>query len=739
MSRIRHFAPLAALLLLPACAPRPAEVVGPPELIARQTLFGNPDKSRVRLSPDGSKISYTADVDGVLNVWVGPADDPAAARPVTNDDKRGIRRYFWAYTNKHIVYLQDLGGDENWRVYSVDLDSGEARDLTPIDGVQVRIQEVSHRSPEEILVGINQRNPQVHDVYRLNITSGELEMVVENPGYMGFTSDSDFNVRLATQVRPDGGVTIYQKQGDGWDKFMEVGQEDSLTTDTVGFDASGEVCYLIDSRGRDTAALVAMNLASGETEVLYEDPRADVDDALVHPTELTVQAAASTFERRQWRVLDESIQADLDYLATVADGELNVVDRTLDDRKWIVGYELADRPFSYYLYDRQAKQAEFLFSNRPALEGVALAGMHSAVIQARDGLDLVSYLTLPVEADADKDGRPESPVPMVLLVHGGPWARDSWGYDGNHQWLANRGYAVLSVNFRGSTGFGKAFTNAGDLEWGAKMHDDLIDAVEWAVAEGIAAADTVAIMGGSYGGYATLVGLTFTPETFACGVDIVGPSNLVTLVNSIPPYWTPMIEMFASRVGDWRTEEGQALPGRALAADLRRQDRPAAADRPGRQRPAGQAGRGRPDRRGDAGEADPGDLRALPRRGSRLRPAGERPGVQRRHRGVPGRVSGRPRRAGRRRLRGLEHPGAGRRRRRPGPQRSPAGAGGGAGSGQRGGCRLIAAPCSGRALTATSPIAVRGAGGAGPRCPDCSTVVYVSTTPVGGDPLLCST
>ena len=559
MSRSRLLLPLLALLALPACAPPAAEVTGPPELIPRQTLFGNPDKSRVRLSPDGSQISYAAAVDGVLNIWVGPADDPAAARPVTNDTGRGIRRYFWAYTNKHIVYLQDIGGDENWRVYGVDLETGEARDLTPIEGVQVRIQEVSHRTPETILVAINQRNPRAHDVYRLDITSGELEMVEENPGFMGFTTDSDYNVRLANRITPDGGMTVYQKRGDDWDELLVVPQQDTLTTTPVGFDATGEVCYLIDSRGRDTAALVAMNLASGATEVLYEDPRADVDEALVHPTELTVQAAASTYERREWKVLDESIQADLDYLATVADGELNVVDRTLDDGRWIVGYELADRPYSYYLYDRQAKRADFLFTNRAALEEATLAPMHSTVIEARDGLDLVSYYTLPVESDADADGRPESPVPMVLDVHGGPWSRDSWGYDGRHQWLANRGYAVLSVNFRGSTGLGKALTNAGDQEWGGKMHDDLIDAVEWAVAEGITAADRVAIMGGSYGGYATLAALTFTPETFACGVDIVGPSNLVTLIESIPPYWAPMIEMFALRMGDWRTEEGRAL------------------------------------------------------------------------------------------------------------------------------------------------------------------------------------
>ncbi len=552
----------ASLTATAACGPRqPAEqaAAGPPELIPRQELFGNPDKAAVRISPDGSQISYLAPVDGVLNVWVGPVDNPAAVQPVTRDTNRGIRRYFWAFTNRHIIYLQDAAGDENWRAYTVDLASGETRDLTPIDGVQVRIQEVSHRQPGQILVAINQRNPQLHDVYRLDIANGEMELLAENPGFINMVTDIDYRVRLAVQMRPDGGMSFYQKKGNDWDEFAAVAREDTLTTSPVGFNADGDVLYMIDSRGRDTAALVVVDLESGAQSVVYEDPRADVDDALVHPTELRVQAAASTFDRRKWTIFDDAIREDLAYLETVADGELEVVDRTLDDKLWVVGYERTDHPFSYYLYERGAKRARFLFTNRQALEDAPLAPMRAQVIPSRDGLELVSYLTLPIDSDLDGDGRPAAPLPMVLLVHGGPWGRDSWGYDGFHQWLANRGYAVLSVNFRGSTGLGKGFTNAGDLEWGRKMHDDLIDAVDWAAAEGITEAGKVAIMGGSYGGYATLAGLTFTPETFACGVDIVGPSNLVTLLESIPPYWKPMFELFASRVGDPRTADGKAL------------------------------------------------------------------------------------------------------------------------------------------------------------------------------------
>jgi dipeptidyl aminopeptidase/acylaminoacyl peptidase len=278
---------------------------------------------------------------------------------------------------------------------------------------------------------------------------------------------------------------------------------------------------------------------------------------MMHPVKKVIEAVASNYEKTEWTVLDESIKADLDYLKTLENAEVNITDRTLDDKLWTVAFTVDNGPVKYYLYDRSNKKATFMFTNRKALEGLQLSFINPVVIKSRDNLNLVSYLTLPLWADPDNDARPEKPLPMVLLVHGGPWGRDRWGYNSLHQWLANRGYAVLSVNFRGSTGLGKDFINAGNKEWAGKMHDDLIDAVNWAVEENIADKEKVAIMGGSYGGYATLVGLTFTPDVFACGVDIVGPSNLNTLLETIPPYWAPMIEMFATRMGDNRTEEGK--------------------------------------------------------------------------------------------------------------------------------------------------------------------------------------
>jgi len=530
-------------------------------LIPRDVLFGNPDKASVQLSPDGRQISYLAPVNGVLNVWVGPASNPEAAKPVTKDTHRGIRIHFWAFTSNHIIYMQDSGGDENWHIYSANLGTNKIVDLTPYEGVAAQVQEVSQDFPEEILVGVNNRNPQLHDVHRVNITTGDSSLVVQNnEGYAGYLSEDDLKVHFALKMTPDGGSEIHKATGENsWTLFTKIPATDSLTTSPLFLDESGKNLFMLDSRGRNTAALTLLGIDSGQSKTLAEDPKADIDGIMGHPTKNIVQAVRSTFLRRRWQILDKSIEQDIKTLERVTDGEFNVTSRTLDDMHWIVAYVVDAGPVRYYKYDRKTKKADFLFTNRKSLEDVVLAKMHSVAIKSRDGFDLVSYYTLPTWTDPDQDGHPDKPLPTVLFVHGGPWGRDSWGYDPYHQWLANRGYAVLAVNFRGSTGLGKDFINAANLEWAGKMHDDLIDAVEWAVKHRISDKDQVAIMGGSYGGYATLVGLTFTPDTFACGIDIVGPSNLITLLNTIPPYWAPMIDMFTQRVGDHRTEEGRAL------------------------------------------------------------------------------------------------------------------------------------------------------------------------------------
>ena len=530
-------------------------------LIPREVFFGNPDKASVQLSPDGKQISYLAPVEGVLNVWVSPADKPADAKPVTDDTHRGIRSYFWAQTSQHVLYIQDKGGDENWHLYSVNLEDNKTIDLTPFDGVQARVQQVSHQHPEEVLVAINNRDPQYHDIHRVHVATGESSLVQENTGgYIGFLTENDMRIHFALKITEDGGTEVHRRTGDdSWSLLLSIPAEDSLTTQPLMLDESGKGLFMIDSRGRDKAALTRLDIHSGKSKVLAMDRQADIAGIVGHPTKNIVQAVQSNHMRRRWNVLDDSIKKDFEVLGRVAEGDFSINSRTQDDSQWIVAYVMDTGPVRYYRYDRATRKAEFLFTNRPALEKLPLAKMHPKVVATRDGLEMVCYYTLPTWTDPDSDGKPDKPLPTVMFIHGGPWGRDSWGYHPYHQWLANRGYAVMSVNYRGSTGFGKKFINAGNFEWAGKMHDDLIDAADWLVKSGIADEERIGIMGGSYGGYAVLVGLTFTPEKFACGVDIVGPSNLITLLESVPPYWKPMIAIFTKRVGDHRTEEGRKL------------------------------------------------------------------------------------------------------------------------------------------------------------------------------------
>lgn len=528
-------------------------------LIPRDLLFGNPDRTTVRISSDGSNMGYLAPVNGVLNVWVAPFGHLEKARPVTNDTYRGIHHYSWAYTNQDLLYLQDKNGNENYTLYSVNLSSGEVKALTPLEGVRASIDTLSPRFPHEAVISLNKRDPEYSDLYKLNITTGNLTLLMENKKFTGFDVDDNLTVRLAHNMTPDGGEQIYKLTKNGWELFQKIGMDDLLTTSTLGFDKNNKDIYFMDSRGRNTAALFVMNLSTGNETIIAEDPKADFSAGMTHPTEKNVQAVAFTYERKNWTVIDPSMANDMDYLRKVADGDVEILDRTLDDKTWIVAYLMDNGPVRYYSYDRDKKEANFLFTNMEKLEGQPLAKMIPIVIKSRDNMSLVSYYTLPLGSDKSGNGKPEKPVPMVLYVHGGPWDRDEWGLDSVHQWLANRGYAVLSVNYRESTGFGKNFTNAGNLEWGRKMQDDLVDAVNWSIKQGIADRQKIAIMGGSYGGYATLAGLTFTPELFACGVDICGPSNLTSLLKSVPAYWLPEMELWTSRVGDYRTEDGRKL------------------------------------------------------------------------------------------------------------------------------------------------------------------------------------
>ncbi len=552
---------MAVAAALPLAA-GPALAQGEVPLIPREKIFGNPSQTAGRLSPDGKWLSWIAPREGVLNIYVAPASNPKAARALTNERQRPIRQYFWAPDSKQILFINDKGGDENFLLYGVDVSSGEQRTLTPFDKTRVQIVGTSKQIRDRILVGINNRDPKWHDVHSLNLGTGKLTPVLINTGeYASFLADEQLRIRGATKTRADGGKDFFRVVDNKVDPqpFEQVGLDDSPTTQPVGFTTDGKTLYWIDSRGRDTAALISQDVASGRKTLVAESPRADIGNAMANPKSGRVDAYAENYLKNEWVALDPAVKGDLAFLKSRLKGEIAVTSRTDADDKWIVGVDTVTAPSAAYLYDRKAKSLTKLYTTRPELEGAPLAAMDPVEIKTRDGLTMVSYLTLPRDVDPDGDGRPNRAVPLIMLVHGGPWGRDSYGYNGTHQWLANRGYAVLSPNFRASTGFGKKFTSAGNLQWGTKMQDDLFDAMDWAVKNGVTTSDKVAIMGGSYGGYATLAGLAFTPEKFACGVDIVGPSNLNTLLSTIPPYWQSIRTQFYKRMGDPTTPEGQAL------------------------------------------------------------------------------------------------------------------------------------------------------------------------------------
>ena len=530
------------------------------ELIPRELIFGNPTYSSVQISHDGELVSYLAPLDGVMNIWVAPADDIGAAKAVTSDTGRGIRGYGWVAGMNRLVYIQDKGGDENFLLYGVDPATGEETNYTPFENTRVRFIASDEDIPGKQIIGINNRDPRWHDAYELDIETGELTLIYENTDDFGsFVFDNDLKLRFAQKSTSAGGAEYYQRTDDGWDLFMEVSPDDLYTTTLAGFSEDNETLYVIESVGRDTGALFAMDMASGDKTLIASDDRADIGGTWRDSETGEPYVYAVTYDKTQYTALDARGEEILAKLNDRFEGEVSLASTTQDDSTWVIVNTEADKVPTYYVWDREAETFTRLFAVRPELEDKTLASMTPEFIESRDGLTLVSYLTLPPGSDSDGDGRPDKPVPMVLNVHGGPWARDFYGYNSTAQWLSNRGYAVLRVNFRGSTGFGKSFVNAGDLEWGLKMHDDLIDAVDWAVDQGVTNEDTIAIIGGSYGGYATLAGLTITPETFACGVDIVGPSNLKTLLDSIPPYWESFRRVLEKRVGDPNTDEGLAI------------------------------------------------------------------------------------------------------------------------------------------------------------------------------------
>lgn len=518
-------------------------------LLPRTHLFGNPERAMPRLSADGRWLAFLMPVNGVLEAWVAPSHAPLDARVVTQQGGRGVQNLGWA--GDRVVFAKDDGGDENWHLWSAAPDGSDLRDLTPLPGVAATLVAQGVADPGRLLVGLNDRDPRHHDLWAIDARTGARSLVRHSQGEAAFVADGDLVPRASAVMGPDGGLQWSLLDDAGAQRpWRVVPPQDALTTHVLRIE--GRTAWWLDATGRDKAALVEEDLDTGRRVTLAEADEADIADVWCHPVSGRPQLAFAEAERRRTIPLDADAATDLQRAtASLGDADLHLVSRSQDDRIWLLTEERADGPLRHWRLERSTGQLDMLFDSRPWLRSARLAPMSTFTIPARDGLPLVCYLTLP-------PGQ-HGPLPLVINVHGGPWARDRWGYDPEAQLYANRGYATVSVNFRGSTGFGKRFVNAGDHEWAGRMHDDLLDVADHLVRTGVADADRTAVVGGSYGGYAALVAVSFTPERFAAAVSMVGPSDLRTLLASIPPYWAPMRALFATRVGDDATPEGRAL------------------------------------------------------------------------------------------------------------------------------------------------------------------------------------
>lgn len=564
---------LAAAMVPAYVAAAPGAAASSRTLIPRSSLFATNTYSEVRFSPDGAWISYLRPVEGVNNIWIAPAASPSEGRVLTKFSVRGPDSYRWSADGAHILVMKDNGGEEVTQISAIDVRTGAIRDLGGDPTIRSTLLRTSKGRPGIALIANNARDRSYPDVYEVDLTTGERKRVYTNAGtYTSFVAAPDLTVSIGIRINENGSATYELLQGErAGETLLTLPLIDLRSSRVLGLSASG-MLRMIDSRGTDKANLVSIDIATGKVTRLAEAVSADIIDVLTGGETNEVLATLEDPKVKEWKVRSPDVAADFAAIEKEIGGQFLIEDQTPDDRKWLIQAITGNLPDRFFIWDRDARSATMLFSAKEPLQDRVVGETRPVVIPSRDGKSLVSYLTLPPGLALNGEGNLDKPVPMVLLVHGGPWLRDAQIYDEEAKWLADRGYAVLAVNFRGSTGFGKAFIDASHKEWTGKMHDDLIDAVNWAIGRGIADRSKTAIYGLSYGGYSTLVGLSFTPDVFACGVDLAGPSNLPELFSEMPDWWAPQLApQFRTRVNDPRTKAG--------AADLWRRSPMSRADR----------------------------------------------------------------------------------------------------------------------------------------------------------------
>jgi dipeptidyl aminopeptidase/acylaminoacyl peptidase len=552
---------LSALLLISFAAPVWAQS---PPLIDRELFFGDPEIAGAQISPDGAFIAFLKPFKGTRNVWVKKtADSFDKAKPITADTKRPISAYFWSRDGKYVLFVQDKAGDENYNVYAVNpaetpaagQDVPAARNLTDVKGIRAFIYAVPRTEPDAIYVGINDRDAAWHDLYKVKISTGERTLIRKNTERItAYFFDLKDQLRLATRSAENGDTEVLRVDADKFTKVYSCTVFEACGP--VRYHKDGERVYFQTNKGNgvDLVSLELFNPASGKEELVETDPLKKVDFGNALFSEVSDDLIATTYDDERERIYwkDKGFEADYKFLQKQLPGkEIGFASSTTDEKLWIISSNSDVDPGATYLFDRTTKKLTLQYQIREKLNRSYLAPMKAVKYPSSDGLQIPAYLTLPKGVEAKN-------LPAVIFPHGGPWYRDSWGYSGFAQFLANRGYVVLQPNFRGSTGYGKKFIDAGNKQWGDKMQDDITWGAKYLVAQGIADPKKIGIMGGSYGGYATLAGVTFTPDTYAVGVSIVGPSNLITLLESIPPYWEQIRKLFYERMGDPNTPEGKA-------------------------------------------------------------------------------------------------------------------------------------------------------------------------------------
>lgn len=534
-----------------------------PPIIDRQIFFGNPEISGAQLSPDGQFMSFIKPYQEVRNIWVKGIKEPfEKARPITADTKRPIPGYTWSRDGKFILYVQDKAGDENYQVYAVDPNAepaaGEevppARNITDVEGVRAFIYGIPKSNPDLLYVGINDRDPAWHDLYQVSISTGKRTLLKENTAQItGWEFDLKDQLRLATRSTEDGGTEILRVDPKGFSSIYKCNNEE--TCYPIRFAKDNKQVYIASNKGEvDLTQLLLLNPQTGETTFVESDPENEVDFGGALFSDKTDELLLTSYvgEKQRLYFKDKDLEADYQLLKKkFPEAEINFGSKTEDERYWLINANSDVDPGATYLFDRKNQKTTFQYRPRPKLPVEHLAQMEPVSYYSTDSLKIPAYLTLP-------KGKEAKNLPVVMIIHGGPWARDNWGYNSYAQFWANRGYAVLQPNFRGSTGYGKAFLNAGNGEWGDKMQDDITAGADWLIEQGIADPERIALFGGSYGGYATLAGLTFTPDKYAAGISIVGPSNIITLLESIPPYWESIRTLFYKRIADPTTPEGEA-------------------------------------------------------------------------------------------------------------------------------------------------------------------------------------